>query len=89
MSDEEVEVWSNKLSIAKLEERDPQEVAGYFEAMDAIAENYTNIDITESSIKNLHNIYAGANEKKMPGTGEIIKNTATLSKLPVSPEKSS
>ena len=56
MSDEEVEVLIRKLSVSKLEERDAQEVAGYFEAIDTIAENYQHIEITESSIKSLHNI---------------------------------
>lgn len=56
MSDAEVEVLIEKLKVSKLEERDEQEVAGYFEAMDAIGESYKDIDITEGNIKNLHNL---------------------------------
>lgn len=56
MSNEEVDVLLNDLTIDKLEDRDSQEVAGYFEVLDLIGENYENINITENSLKNLHNI---------------------------------
>jgi Fic family protein len=56
ISDEEVKVLIEKISIAKLEDRDSQEVAGYFEALDLISESYQDMDITENTIKNLHNI---------------------------------
>jgi Fic family protein len=56
MSDNEVELLLANIDITKLEDRDAQEVVGYFEAMDIIAESFAEIDISESSIKNLHNI---------------------------------
>lgn len=56
MTDAEVEILLDKLSVAKLEERDEQEVAGYFEVLDTIAENFSGIDVSESSIKNLHKL---------------------------------
>ncbi len=56
MSDEEVTVLLQELDIAKLEDRDSQEVVGYFNAFDIISESYKNIDISENSLKNLHNI---------------------------------
>jgi Fic family protein len=56
MTDDEVAVLIEKLSISKFEERDEQEVIGYFEALDTIAENYESISISESQIKNLHKI---------------------------------
>ena len=56
MSNQEVDVLLKNLSVDKLEDRDSQEVAGYFEVLDLIGENYKNIDITENSLKNLHNI---------------------------------
>lgn len=55
MSDEEVDVLLRKLDITKLTDRDSQEVAGYFEALDLISESYENISVTESHIKSLHN----------------------------------
>lgn len=56
MSDAEVKVLIEKLTIAKLEDRDSQEVAGYFEALDLISEAYPDMDISEGTIKNLHNL---------------------------------
>jgi Fic family protein len=55
MSDEEVDVLLQKMDITKLTDRDSQEVAGYFEVLDLIAESYENISVTESHIKSLHN----------------------------------
>ncbi len=40
----------------KLEERDVQEVIGYFETLDLISDSFNNIDITENNIKHLHNV---------------------------------
>jgi Fic family protein len=56
MSDEEVEVLLKAIDITKLEDRDSQEVVGYFETLDIISESYQVIDISESSLKNMHNI---------------------------------
>jgi Fic family protein len=56
MSDEEVSVLLQELNITKLEDRDSQEVVGYFNAFDVISLSFRDIDISENSIKNLHNI---------------------------------
>jgi len=56
MTDEEVKVLIEKIEISKLEERDQQEVVGYFETLDTITESYRDIDITENNLKNLHKI---------------------------------
>ena len=56
MSDEEVTVLLEQIDITKLEDRDSQEVVGYFNAFDVISESFLNIDISENSIKHLHNI---------------------------------
>lgn len=55
MSDEEVDILLQKIDITKLTNRDSQEVVGYFEALDLISESYEGIDITENTIKSLHN----------------------------------
>ncbi len=55
MTDEEVDVLLQKFDIAKLIDRDSQEVAGYFEALDLISESYESIAVSESHIKSLHN----------------------------------
>jgi len=63
MNDEEVQVLINKLQIAKLEERDQQEVAGYFKALDIITENYMDVQVRENDIKGLHKILMQYSEK--------------------------
>jgi len=63
LTDEEVDVILKNIDISKLEDRDSQEVVGYFEALDIISEAYTNIQITEGDIKNLHNILMKYNTK--------------------------
>ena len=56
MSDVEVEVLLQNIDITKIKNRDSQEVIGYFETLDLISESYQDIEIKESSLKNLHNI---------------------------------
>ena len=56
MSDEEINVLLQGIDITKLEDRDSQEVVGYFETLDTISDSFEDILISESSIKNLHNI---------------------------------
>jgi Fic family protein len=63
MTNDEVAVLIEKLSISKLEERDQQEVMGYFEALDTISENHESIGISESQIKTLHKILMLHGEK--------------------------
>ncbi|MGB0887007.1 MAG: Fic family protein [Vicingaceae bacterium] len=63
MSNKEVEVLLENIDITKIEDRDSQEVIGYFKTLDLISESYNDIRISENSIKNLHNILMDYNEK--------------------------
>ena len=63
MSDREVEVLLENIDITKLEDRDAQEVVGYFETLDIISEAYQEIHISENSLKNLHNILLKHSQK--------------------------
>lgn len=56
LTDEEVDVLLRDIDITKLEDRDSQEVVGYFEALDIISESHNNIQTSVGDIKNLHNI---------------------------------
>jgi Fic family protein len=56
MTDDEVSVLIENIKISSFEERDQQEVVGYFETLDTIAENHATIGITETQIKSLHNL---------------------------------
>lgn len=55
MSDEDVANLLNNIGISKIEDRDSQEVVGYFNVLDTIVDSYDAIVINESNIKNLHN----------------------------------
>jgi Fic family protein len=55
MSDKEIDILLKNLDVEKLEDRDSQEVAGYFEVLDLISETSSDIPITEDAIKGLHN----------------------------------
>lgn len=55
MSDAEVDALIQNIDIAKLTDRDSQEVVGYFETLELISESYQNISLTENHIKSLHN----------------------------------
>lgn len=54
-----------EIDLTKLSDRDSQEVVGYFETLDIITESHKNIDIKESSIKNLHNILMKHSKKRI------------------------
>jgi Fic family protein len=56
LSNEQIDVLLENLDISQLEERDEQEVVGYFEVMDLMSSQHGDIDITEGNIKNLHNL---------------------------------
>jgi Fic family protein len=83
MSDEEIDVLLRKIDITKLEDRDSQEVVGYFETLDTISESYENIPVTENSIKNLHNILMRYNSKdEWHKGGYKIHNNAVEATFP-------
>lgn len=69
MTDAEVEVLLDALKVSRLEERDQQEVAGYFGALNVIIESFNDIDITEANIKNLHKILMRHSEKDVWHSG--------------------
>ncbi len=76
MTDDEVAELIEKLSTSKLEERDEQEVMGYFEVLDTIAESYESIGVSENQIKNLHKILMkyGENEAWHRGNYKQVSN---------------
>ncbi|MBK9176522.1 MAG: Fic family protein [Flavobacteriales bacterium] len=56
LADPEVDALLAHLDITKLEDRDQQEVAGYFEALDTIGEAFAEIRVGESELKHLHKL---------------------------------
>ena len=83
MSDEEIEVLLRDIDITKIVDRDSQEVVGYFETLDLISESYDDIEITENSIKNLHNILLKYSKKDEWHKGDYKQHSnAVEAKLP-------
>lgn len=54
LSDEEIRAMIGGLKWANMKDRDTQEVKGYYELLQFIYENYSNIDVTENNIKECH-----------------------------------
>lgn len=75
MSDEEVEVLLREIDITKIEDRDSQEVVGYFETLDIISESYDDIRISEHELKNLHNILLRYSKKDEWHKGNYKQHT--------------
>ncbi len=55
LSDKQVQTLLEKIDITQIEDRDSQEVVGYYNALDIITESPKELRLTESTIKNLHN----------------------------------
>ncbi len=70
MLDHEIKELIEDLEINKLKLRDEQEVAGYYEALDIIYENYDLLNLSESYIKQLHHILLKYSEKDIRHKGE-------------------
>jgi Fic family protein len=75
MTDIEVDILLKEINISKLEDRDSQEVVGYFEALDTISNSYADIEITENNIKNLHSILMKYSDKDQWHKGDYKKHS--------------
>ena len=83
MSNEEVEVLLKEIDITKIEDRDSQEVVGYFETLDLISELYNDIKINESGLKKLHNILLKYSKRDEWHKGDYKQHSnAVEAKLP-------
>ena len=54
LSDQEVEKVMKNLTVTRMAERDVQEARGYYETLNFVYENYTELPLTESTIFYLH-----------------------------------
>lgn len=71
LTNDEIQVLLfENLKIDKLEERDQQEVVGYFQALDTISESFADIRVSEGDVKNLHKILMKHSEKDKWHRGE-------------------
>jgi Fic family protein len=70
LSDAEVERLLRSVKITRLQNRDEQEVAGYFEALEAILENFSDIDLQERYIHQIHGILLKYSDKDKSHKGK-------------------
>jgi len=70
LTDREVEKLLASVKISKLESRDQQEVVGYWDALEIILENYTDIEISERYIHQLHGILLKHSDKDQAHRGK-------------------
>ena len=71
LTNDEIQVLLfENLKIDTIEERDQQEVVGYFQALDTISESFTDIRVSEGDVKNLHKILMKHSEKDEWHRGE-------------------
>jgi hypothetical protein len=76
LTNKEVEELLNDIKINKLESRDEQEVIGYYEVLELIYDNYAEISLSESYIKQLHQLllkYSNKDERHR-GTYKFLSN---------------
>ncbi len=63
LSDKQVQTLIEKIDITQIEDRDSQEVVGYYNALDIITESPKDLRLNESTIKNLHNVLLKISDK--------------------------
>lgn len=76
LTDKEVQELLNDIKITKLKSRDEQEVIGYYEVLELIYDNYSDIRLSESYIKQLHQMllkYSNKDERHR-GTYKFLSN---------------
>ncbi|MFN8671330.1 MAG: Fic family protein [Candidatus Sericytochromatia bacterium] len=74
LTDEEIKKLLKDIKITKFENRDEQEVIGYYQALEIILDNYANIELSENYIKQLHSILLKESSKDQRHKGNY-KNT--------------
>ncbi len=76
LTDQEVKQLLKDVKITKLKTRDEQEVIGYYEVLELIYDNYSDIKLSESYIKQLHQMllkYSNKDERHR-GTYKFLSN---------------
>ena len=63
MSDEEIQKLLKDVKITKFETRDEQDVIGYYEVLELIFDNFSEIKLSESYIKQLHQLLLKHSDK--------------------------
>jgi len=75
MTDKEVSDLLRNIKVTKFKSRDEEEVAGYYETLEVIIDNYEEIPLSESQVKNLHNMLLKFSGKDQHHRGDYKKLT--------------
>ncbi len=75
LTDRDVERLLDNIDVSKIEDRDSQEVVGYFNVLDLIIQSSGDIEIAENNIKNLHNQLLRISKKDNWHRGEYKQHT--------------
>ena len=71
LTDKEVGKLLKSVKISKLDNRDEQEVVGYYEALEIILENFEEIPLTQSYIHQLHGLLLEHSDKDQSHKGQF------------------
>jgi Fic family protein len=75
MNDDEVKALIENINISQIEDRDRQEVSGYYNVLSIITDSPEDIAISKSTIKNLHNQLLKVSEKDSWHKGEYKQHS--------------
>jgi len=75
MNDDEVKALIENINISQIEDRDRQEVSGYYNVLSIITDSPEEITISKSTIKNLHNQLLKVSEKDNWHKGEYKQHS--------------
>ena len=75
LTDEEVKKLLSSVKITRFESRDQQEVAGYYDALEVILDNYADIEISERYVPQLHGILLKHSEKDQSHRGNYKQSS--------------
>lgn len=75
MTDKEVSELLKNIKVTKFKSRDEEEVAGYYETLEVIIDHYEEIPVSESQVKNLHNMLLKFSGKDQHHRGDYKKLT--------------
>ena len=78
LSDSQIETLLTNVSKQSFDTRDEQEVAGYFEVMETIFQNFVDIPLTENYIKQLHTMLLRHSSKDERHRGEYKKHSNSV-----------
>lgn len=75
LTDKQVQSLIDKIDITQIEDRDSQEVVGYYNVLDIISDDPSALRLNEPTIKNLHNVLLKQSEKDQWHKGQYKQHS--------------